>query len=148
MLGKHGGERDRSSADSPIETSQTVKMNAAMNPSDPPAATRAPPPEKPASIRTRSLVIAAFWAVIVFLGLPMWWTTTSIYRARLPLVEMNDWASGKVRSSRSVLRYQYQNLIYLALGMSTGISATDTSAGSITESSGCEGPGAVDATCA
>ncbi|QSS48902.1 GPI transamidase component PIG-S [Histoplasma capsulatum var. duboisii H88] len=52
-------------------------------------------PEKPEDIRTRTLVISAFWAIIIFLGLPMWWRTTSIYRARLPLDVMKDWADGK-----------------------------------------------------
>lgn len=58
-----------------------------------PAANSGPPPEKPAETRMRSLIIVAFWVVIVFLGLPMWWKTTSIYRADLPLDEMS---SGKV----------------------------------------------------
>lgn len=57
---------------------------------------RAPPPEKPAAIHTRLKVIAAFWAVVIFLGFPIWWQTTSIYRAHLPLHEMVDWANGKV----------------------------------------------------
>ncbi|PGH01938.1 hypothetical protein AJ79_07769 [Helicocarpus griseus UAMH5409] len=59
------------------------------------SAKRSLPPEKPEAIRTRTLVISAFWAVIIFLGLPMWWQTTSIYRAKLPLEEMKDWADGK-----------------------------------------------------
>jgi hypothetical protein len=29
----------------------------------------------------------------------MWWKTTSIYRARLPLDDMRDWAAGKVREA-------------------------------------------------
>ncbi|KAL1957579.1 hypothetical protein VTO42DRAFT_5690 [Malbranchea cinnamomea] len=58
-----------------------------------PGATKSlPPPEKPEEIRTRSLIILSFWAVIIFLGLPMWWKTTSIYRAHLPL---DDMGSGK-----------------------------------------------------
>lgn len=59
---------------------------------------RLPPPEKPEAIRTRFKVIAAFWAVIIFLGFPIWWKTTSIYRASLPVPEMIDWADGKVIS--------------------------------------------------
>ena len=55
-----------------------------------------PPPEGFTSIRVRGLVILSFWAVIVLLGLPTWWWTTSIHRARLPLEEMLDWADGKV----------------------------------------------------
>ncbi|EAW11207.1 GPI-anchor transamidase GPI17 [Aspergillus clavatus NRRL 1] len=58
-------------------------------------AQRLPPPEKPEAIRTRFKVIAAFWAVVIFLGFPIWWKTTSIYRAHLPLQEMVDWADGK-----------------------------------------------------
>ncbi len=57
---------------------------------------RNPPPEHREGIRVRSLVIASFWAVVIFLGLPIWLWTTSIYRARLPLREMTDWADGKV----------------------------------------------------
>lgn len=59
---------------------------------------RLPPPEKPEAIRTRFKVIAAFWAVIIFLGFPIWWKTTSIYRASLPVPDMIDWADGKVFS--------------------------------------------------
>lgn len=60
------------------------------------SAQRVPPPEKPEAIQTRFKVIAAFWAVIIFLGFPIWWKTTSIYRATLPFQEMTDWADGKV----------------------------------------------------
>ncbi len=62
-----------------------------------------PPPENPEAVRVRSLVIFSFWAVVVFLGLPVWWWTTSIHRARLPLRAMNDWADGKVRCLNSSL---------------------------------------------
>ena len=55
-----------------------------------------PPPESATSIRIRGLVILSFWAVAIVLGLPTWYWTTSIYRARLPLQEMLDWADGKV----------------------------------------------------
>lgn len=55
-----------------------------------------PPPESKESIRTRTLVILSFWAVVVFLGFPIWLWTTSIHRARLPLQEMLEWADGKV----------------------------------------------------
>ncbi|KAL8752962.1 MAG: hypothetical protein Q9199_005385 [Rusavskia elegans] len=54
-----------------------------------------PPPESRESIRVRQLVILSFWAIVVFLGLPIWWWTTSVYRARLPLQQMEDWAEGK-----------------------------------------------------
>lgn len=56
-----------------------------------------PPPEKPSDIRRRSYIILSFWLIVVFLGLPIWWKTTTIYRADLPLQEMLDWSDGKVR---------------------------------------------------
>jgi phosphatidylinositol glycan class S len=55
-----------------------------------------PPPEKPESIRLRALVIFSFWVIILVLGVPIWWKTTTIYRASLPLDEMKDWAEGRV----------------------------------------------------
>ncbi|KAJ5579682.1 uncharacterized protein N7459_005667 [Penicillium hispanicum] len=59
------------------------------------SAPRAPPPETQEAIQTRFRVIAAFWAVIIFLGFPIWWQTTSIYRAHLPVEDMVEWADGK-----------------------------------------------------
>ncbi|KAL8649220.1 MAG: hypothetical protein Q9226_005665 [Calogaya cf. arnoldii] len=59
------------------------------------ATPKQPPPESKESIRVRQLVILSFWTIVVFLGLPIWWWTTSVYRARLPLQEMEDWAEGK-----------------------------------------------------
>ncbi|KAL9623049.1 MAG: hypothetical protein Q9160_002563 [Pyrenula sp. 1 TL-2023] len=55
---------------------------------------KTPPPEKAEAIRLRSWVIASFWTVILLLGLPVWWKTTSIYRAELPLQDIASWASG------------------------------------------------------
>lgn len=55
-----------------------------------------PPPEKPSDIRRRTLVIFSFWLIVLCLGLPIWWRTTAIPRANLPLDEMMDWADGKV----------------------------------------------------
>ncbi|EER23004.1 hypothetical protein CPC735_020320 [Coccidioides posadasii C735 delta SOWgp] len=107
MSDNHGGARKLSSAVTPTEPSRATHTAAVMEESKGTAsARRTPPPEKPESIRARSLVIAAFWAVIIFLGLPMWWTTTSIYRARLPLDEMTDWAAGK--SCRPVFPLQIE----------------------------------------
>lgn len=57
-----------------------------------------PPPESIENIRTRSQVVLSFWAIVIFLGLPIWWWTTSIHRARLPLRDMLEWADGKVFS--------------------------------------------------
>ncbi|KAI9794233.1 MAG: GPI transamidase component [Peltula sp. TS41687] len=54
-----------------------------------------PPPESPNHIRRRLYIILSFWAVVIFLGLPIWSWTTSIYRAKLPLREMSEWADGK-----------------------------------------------------
>ncbi|KAH7324314.1 phosphatidylinositol-glycan biosynthesis class S protein [Stachybotrys elegans] len=54
-----------------------------------------PPPEKPSDILRRSYVVLSFWAIVLLLGLPIWWKTTSIYRASLPLDAMLQWADGK-----------------------------------------------------
>ncbi|KAF2814637.1 GPI transamidase component PIG-S [Mytilinidion resinicola] len=54
-----------------------------------------PWPEGKDAILTRRLVILSFWAIVLCLGLPVWWKTTAIYRADLPLQVMNDWAEGK-----------------------------------------------------
>ncbi|KAF7556486.1 hypothetical protein G7046_g6291 [Stylonectria norvegica] len=54
-----------------------------------------PPPEKPSDIKRRTLIILSFWLVVLFLGLPIWWKTTTIYRANLPLDGMLQWAEGK-----------------------------------------------------
>ncbi|RMZ89083.1 hypothetical protein DV736_g3676, partial [Chaetothyriales sp. CBS 134916] len=48
----------------------------------------APPPEKAEAIKLRTLVVAAFWTLIVFVGLPVWHYTTSVFRASLPLESM------------------------------------------------------------
>src|SRR5208282_4811081 len=62
-----------------------------------------PPLESAESFRIRSLVIFSFWAIVLFLGLPVWWRTTAIYRARLPLSQMMDWADGRVRKAYSFI---------------------------------------------
>lgn len=62
------------------------------------AVKKEPPPESKEAIRTRRLVILSFWAVVILVGLPVWWKATAIYRADLPLQVMTDWADGKVRS--------------------------------------------------
>lgn len=76
-----------------------------------------PPPESSTSIHIRSLVIASFWLVVVCLGLPTWWWTTSIYRARLPLQEMLEWADGKVNSPSHVAAYNNAQLIQRFSGL-------------------------------
>ncbi|EJT72952.1 hypothetical protein GGTG_09803 [Gaeumannomyces tritici R3-111a-1] len=60
-----------------------------------PGARKEPPPEKPADARRRTHVVLSFWALILTFGLPIWWHTTSIYRANLPLNDMMDWAEGR-----------------------------------------------------
>ncbi|OLL23303.1 GPI transamidase component PIG-S [Neolecta irregularis DAH-3] len=51
------------------------------------------PPES----ATRRKVVFSFWAVII-VGVPLWWITTRIYRANLPLETMKQWSLGKVCS--------------------------------------------------
>jgi phosphatidylinositol glycan class S len=65
-----------------------------------------PPPESSESIRQRSYVILSFWAIILIIGLPIWWKTTAIYRARLPLDQMMDWADGRVHFLPSFVQAQ------------------------------------------
>jgi len=84
------------------ETEETAKGKGLIGDEPPAAAVGAvakrkePPPEKPESIRVRGFVILSFWAIVLLLGLPIWWRTTAIYRARLPLDAMMDWADGRV----------------------------------------------------
>lgn len=58
--------------------------------------TKQPPPETTESLWLRRYAALSFWAVVIFLGLPVWLKTTAIYRAQLPLRDMTDWAEGKV----------------------------------------------------
>ncbi|PBP22163.1 phosphatidylinositol-glycan biosynthesis class S protein [Diplocarpon rosae] len=53
------------------------------------------PPESSESIRLRRWIIASFWAIVIFIGLPIWWKTTTIHRETLPLDQMMDWADGR-----------------------------------------------------
>ncbi|KAG5985447.1 hypothetical protein E4U55_000009 [Claviceps digitariae] len=71
--------------------------SAEVTPSPPEvsATPKQPPPEKPSDTSRRSFVILSFWVIVLFLGLPIWWKTTSIYRADLPLERMLQWANGK-----------------------------------------------------
>jgi hypothetical protein len=62
-----------------------------------------PPLESTESFGIRSLVIFSFWAIVLFLGLPVWLRTTAIYRAKLPLNQMMDWADGRVREPSSFI---------------------------------------------
>ncbi len=72
-------------------------------------ARKQPPPEKPSDIRTRTWVVISFWLLVVFLGLPIWWHTTTIYRANLPLDEMLEWADGKVCTCLILPSHRYSN---------------------------------------
>ena len=86
---------DASLAAEPAQTSSnaiTTPIAAAKEP-------KVPPPETKENLWLRRLSILSFWAVVVFLGLPIWLKTTAIYRAELPLQDMTDWAEGKVRLS-------------------------------------------------
>ncbi|RPA74783.1 hypothetical protein BJ508DRAFT_418441 [Ascobolus immersus RN42] len=58
-------------------------------------AQKQPPPEDLPSIKRRINVLLSFWVVVIFLGIPLWWVTTSIYRAPLPITEMQNWAEGR-----------------------------------------------------
>ncbi|KAI4208108.1 MAG: hypothetical protein LQ348_000356 [Seirophora lacunosa] len=68
------------------------------------ASKKQPPPESKEGIRVRQLVILSFWAIVIFLGVPIWLWTTSIHRARLPLQEMMDWADGRIVVEGSLLQ--------------------------------------------
>ncbi|KAF8470203.1 phosphatidylinositol-glycan biosynthesis class S protein [Kalaharituber pfeilii] len=46
-------------------------------------------------LRIRGYILFSFWAVVIFLGVPLWYVTTSIYRAPLPLGQMTAWSEGK-----------------------------------------------------
>ncbi|CAK7229410.1 GPI transamidase component [Sporothrix curviconia] len=63
-----------------------------------PTTQKQPPPEKPSEIRRRVAVMLSFWLIVGLLGLPIWWYTTTIYRANLPLDDMMEWADGKAAS--------------------------------------------------
>ncbi|KZM19909.1 attachment of GPI anchor to protein [Ascochyta rabiei] len=83
---------DASSASEPNKSSST----SSEVPLTAPKAQISPPPEPKEGQWLRRAAILSFWAVIVLLGLPVWWKTTAIYRAELPLQDMTAWAEGKV----------------------------------------------------
>lgn len=82
-------------AESPA-TAETSAVAPVTKEDAPPTTLKQPPPEKPSDIRRRSFVVLSFWVIVVLLGLPIWWKTTSIYRANLPIDGMLQWAEGKV----------------------------------------------------
>ena len=55
-----------------------------------------PPPETPRDVLRRRWLIVSFWAVVILLGLPIWYKTTAVYRAALPLDRMTAWSESKV----------------------------------------------------
>ncbi|OTA98098.1 hypothetical protein M426DRAFT_326254 [Hypoxylon sp. CI-4A] len=74
----------------------TKSTNSATNDgTNPPLKRKQPPPEKAQDVQRRSYIVASFWFIVLFLGLPIWWKTTTIYRADLPLSQMLNWADGK-----------------------------------------------------
>ncbi|KAI8623201.1 phosphatidylinositol-glycan biosynthesis class S protein [Xylariaceae sp. FL1651] len=97
----------RNRNDGSLVSDAEATTNAESNPTDTTTANGGPvlttrrkpvPPEKPTHILRRSLVVASFWLVVLCLGLPIWWNTTTIYRANLPLNRMMDWADGRACS--------------------------------------------------
>ena len=92
------------SNDNDAPLADEIKQTVSLSSSTPIAAAESPkqpPSETKESLWLRRLSIFSFWAVVVFLGLPIWLKTTAIYRADLPLQEMTDWAEGKVRNGTS-----------------------------------------------
>ncbi|KAI9840102.1 MAG: GPI transamidase component [Sclerophora amabilis] len=94
------GKRERNGVDLP--TMPPASTGASLESSKPEmhaaniaTAKKEPPPESPQSIRTRTHIVLSWWSIVVIIGLPIWWMTTSIYRAKLPLPVMMEWADGK-----------------------------------------------------
>lgn len=79
--------------------------NGAMTAAEPDeeGAEKQPPPERASEVQRRRAVLISFWLVVLLLGLPIWWKTTSIYRASLPVDEMLEWADGRVSGRPGVL---------------------------------------------
>lgn len=105
-----------------------------------------PPPEKPSDARRRSTVILSFWLIVLCLGLPIWWNTTAIPRANLPLDEMMDWADGKVgniplfpSSGKNV-----QALNFALPGLSPSLSPSNFDPGKPASGTGGSKPPALD----
>ena len=56
------------------------------------------PAESKDGVWLRRNVLLSFWAVVLLIGLPFWWKTTTVYRAHLPYRAMDSWADGSVSS--------------------------------------------------
>jgi phosphatidylinositol glycan class S len=80
-------------ADGTVDKPDAVVPVAAT--SGAPQVHKEPPPEPPSDITRRSHVVLSFWFIVILLGVPIWWKTTSIYRSHLPLDAMHQWADGK-----------------------------------------------------
>lgn len=72
------------------ETSKAVQASASTT------AYQQAPPEKPSHALRRMYIVLSYWAIVLLIGLPIWWKTTAIYRADLPLNDMLQWSEGKV----------------------------------------------------
>ncbi|KXJ86830.1 phosphatidylinositol-glycan biosynthesis class S protein [Microdochium bolleyi] len=83
----------------------TASTTPATTPS---AARKPPPPEKKNEILRRSSVIASFWFIVLCLGLPIWWHTTTIHKAPLPLTQMTEWADGLACPPQYPLYVQFE----------------------------------------
>ncbi|KAF4120411.1 GPI-anchor transamidase subunit S [Geosmithia morbida] len=89
-------------------------MGAAMPTDASPGTAKMPPPEKPADVRRRPYIIMSFWLVVLLLGLPIWWKTTTIYRANLPIEAMLRWADGNISvEAESMSQPEAQHLVHL-----------------------------------
>lgn len=81
-----------------LEPSEADKVKVADGSSVTKAALakKQPPPESYQEVKKRRWIIFCFWAVVAFLGLPVWYATTTVPRASLPLEAMSQWAEGQV----------------------------------------------------
>ena len=55
-----------------------------------------PPKESEESKWRRRYVLLSFWLLVLLVGVPFWWNTTTVYRANLPYSTMDSWAEGEV----------------------------------------------------
>ena len=97
----HGAAGDTLSSETQktatMMTSTPIATPLPPSTAEQPSTRKEPPPEKLSDVHRRIWVIGSFWLIVLLLGLPIWWKTTTIHRANLPLKEMLDWADGKVR---------------------------------------------------
>ena len=118
---KHGLEGPDEDAEEPLTNERLQEVSAVKK----------PPPEKPEAIWTRTQIILSFWMVILCLGLPMWWKTTSIYRARLPFQEMLDWDHGTVGHTHPTTLRKEGKCTDQMQGLSTELPSRDPSRSTI-----------------